>query len=196
VKPWALAIACLALVGAPAGWFVTDRLEADDAFCTSCHLDAATPLHRENAADFAAHPAVSLAAAHAAAGNDAHEDGAFRCIDCHGGTGLLGRARVKLLSARDAFWYATGRFEEPEGMHWPLQDADCRRCHASFAPPVQIRADPAFHELGVHNRALGVACVSCHLSHRRDVLRDFHMLQPAVVRAQCARCHPEYEEGP
>lgn len=197
-KPWLWFLAIALVAGAPAGWFVTDHLESDNAFCTSCHLDAETALHRDNAKDFASRPAVSLAVAHAVAGNDGRDDGAFRCIDCHGGTGFVGRARVKLLSAKDAFWYLTGRFEEPEGMHWPLQDADCRGCHARFDERVVEAGggDPKFHELAVHNQKLGVSCVTCHLSHEREVLRDFHMLQPAVVRAQCAQCHPEFEEDP
>ena len=114
---WGIALAVAAVVAAPTGWVVTDRLEADNAFCVSCHLDAETPLHRDHDADFRARPPVSLAAAHAAAENAEHEDAVFRCIDCHGGTAFLGRARVKLLSAKDAFWYVTGRFEEPDGMH-------------------------------------------------------------------------------
>jgi len=191
------------LMAGPVGWFVTDHLESDNAFCISCHLDASTPLHRDNKADFDARPPVSLAVAHAAAGNDAHEDGAFRCIDCHGGTGLVGRARVKLLSAKDAFWYVTGRFEEPDGMHWPLRDEDCGSCHASFeereADWVEDAdgmggggANPAFHELAVHNRELSASCVSCHLSHERGGLESHFFVHPANVRTQCARCHPEF----
>ena len=45
---------------------------------------------------------LKLAAAHAAAGNQGRPaDPGFRCIDCHGGVGLPGRARVKALAAMD-----------------------------------------------------------------------------------------------
>lgn len=183
------AIAAGAL-GGPLGWAVTDRLEQDDRFCIACHLEPDVPLHIDNFEDFRDRPAVSLAVAHAAAGNDAHDDGAFRCIDCHGGTGLTGRARVKLLSAKDAFWYAVGRFEEPDGMRWPLRDADCTWCHASFEERADA-ANPAFHALPVHNVELGVGCVECHLSHERGGLADHDFLHPERVREQCARCHAE-----
>ena len=191
-----LAAALAAAAAGAAGWTITDRLEQDDAFCVSCHLTPDVPLHAENHADWLARPAVSLAVAHAAAGNDARGDGAFRCIDCHGGTGAVGRARVKLLSARDGFWYAVGRFEEPEGMRWPLWDEDCSRCHGSFEEVGSGDAatpDPAFHELAVHNTDLGVACVECHVSHERGGLAEHDFLHPQQVRAQCARCHPEFE---
>jgi hypothetical protein len=189
-----LLTAIAAALALPAGWCGTDRLEQDDAFCNACHLPGGATLHEAQLADFRARPAVSLAVAHAAAGNDARGDGAFRCIDCHGGTGLAGRARVKLLSARDALVYVTGRFAEPEGMRWPLRDEDCRRCHATFAARVREWDAPAFHELPVHNRELGVDCVECHLAHPRGGLAERGFVHPEPVRAQCARCHSEFEE--
>lgn len=184
-----------AAVAAPTGWLVTDQLEQDDAFCVSCHLDVETPLHEQKLADFRGRPPVALAAAHAAAGNDAAADGAFRCIDCHGGTGLLGRARVKALSAKDAFWYVVGRFDEPDQMHWPLWDADCRKCHQSYTATSGASADPLFHEVAEHNTELPVTCVECHRSHDREGLASHYFVVPDVVRSQCARCHLEFEEA-
>lgn len=183
----------------PAGWWASDRLEADDAFCTACHLPSGEPLHAAKLADFRARPAATLAAAHAAAGLAPHGP-AFRCIDCHGGVGLVGRARVKALALRDAAVYVTGRFEEPRAMRWPLADADCRKCHAEFsrgasASESSDAARPSFHGLAVHNRELGVRCVTCHAAHAPDGLPDHHFLQPEAVRATCVRCHPEFAEG-
>jgi hypothetical protein len=153
-------------------------------------------LHERIRKDFDARPIVNLVGVHASAGIGADDAGAsreFRCIDCHGGTGVLGRTRTKVLAAKDAFWYVVGHFEEPTGMSWPLLDADCRKCHARFDPPVEGAAVPAFHALGLHNVELGVGCVECHLSHRIGGLEDLYYLQPSNVRRQCARCHSEYE---
>jgi len=193
----ALVVITLAVAAVPLGWYASDRVEENDAFCTSCHLPSGATLHEENARDFAAQPTVSLAAAHAVAGNEARLDGAFRCIDCHGGTGLAGRARVKLLSLRDAAIYLMGDFDEPHGMTWPLREEDCRSCHLEFAREgVASEAWEAapFHSLAVHNRELGVNCVECHGAHERGGLSDRNFLHPEPVRAQCARCHPEFEE--
>ncbi len=184
-----------AVIAAPTGWFVTDHLEQDDEFCVSCHLTAETPLHEHKLADFRGRPAVSLVAAHAVAGNEAAADGAFRCIDCHGGVGLVGRARVKALSAKDAFWYVVGRFDEPDQMHWPLWDQDCTQCHATYTATAPEGADPLFHEIAEHNAELGVDCVECHLSHDTEALASHYYVVPGPVRTQCARCHPEFEEA-
>jgi nitrate/TMAO reductase-like tetraheme cytochrome c subunit len=194
---WLTALAVVIAGGlmAVGGWVGTDRLEQDNDFCNACHLDgwlSGTPLHLEHRRDLDARPPLSLAAAHAAAGHrERPDDPAFRCIDCHGGVGLVGRARVKVLAAKDAFWWVVGRFEEPDGMHWPLLEQDCRQCHPDFETKAGEFEDPAFHDLPVHNRRLGVECVECHLAHETDVDRDRWHLAPDLVREQCARCHSE-----
>jgi nitrate/TMAO reductase-like tetraheme cytochrome c subunit len=191
-----LALATLAApVLAASGWAVTDRLEQDDDFCNACHLSEDVPLHIEIRRDFDASPAASLASAHGAARAAHRDDGAFRCIDCHGGAGAFGRARVKALAAKDAFSYVIGHFEEPRSMRWPLRDEDCRACHASFEDVDTGRwGEQAFHALAVHNARLGVDCVECHLAHATDVDAGAAYLHTAGVRAQCARCHSEFSE--
>ncbi len=192
----ALAAAVLAASLAAVGWVVTDHWEQDNDFCNACHSSAGMPLHSEIRRDFDARPAASLASAHAAAGAAWRDDGAFRCIDCHGGTSLLGRARVKALAAKDGLVYVSGRFEEPKAMRWPLWDEDCRKCHASFdAPGRDAWRAPAFHELAVHNVELGVDCVECHRVHEVRVEPGVHFLDNEAVRAQCARCHSDFAQG-
>ena len=194
---WLPAAAILgAALAAPTGWVVTDRLEQDDDFCNACHLEPEVPLHLDIRRDFQASPPASLAAAHASAGSEVHADGAFRCIDCHGGTSWTGRARVKVLAAKDAFWYVVGHFEEPTGMRWPLWDEDCTKCHAGFdESEPEAWENPRFHQLAVHNVELGVDCVECHSSHQAEGDPDHHFLRAREVRSQCSRCHAEFEEG-
>jgi len=175
-----------------AGWGISDRMERNDDFCVSCHIEPDRPLHAAIRSDFDARPPASLAALHRSTGERGLE--VFHCIDCHGGVSLHGRARVKALAVKDAFFYAIGRFEEPTEMRWPLWDEDCRQCHARFdESEVAAWGSPRFHQLSVHNVELGVDCVACHEAHEAGNPEGYHLRAP-VVRRQCARCHSEYEE--
>jgi hypothetical protein len=178
-------IAAAGLMAAlPLGWGISDRLESDDRFCLSCHLAPEAPLHERIFAEYATRPPANLASAHAAAAGGA----SFRCIDCHGGTGLVGRARVKLVSVRDALYYALGAFEEPQGMRHPLWDEDCAKCHETYDPPPQ----GAFHDLEAHNLDFPYACVECHRAHPVFDLRLPPFLSRDVVLPVCRNCHEEF----
>jgi predicted CXXCH cytochrome family protein len=182
--------ATVLLVITAVAWSVSDRLERDDDFCTSCHIAPGRPLHAAIRRGFGAEPAATLAAAHRGA-----RESDFHCIDCHGGVGVRGRVRVKALAAKDAFFYVIGDFEEPTRMRWPLWDEDCRQCHDAFDErAVEAWQSPRFHQLPLHNAALGVDCVECHRAHAVGN-PDGYFLRAPEVRQQCARCHSEYEEG-
>jgi len=58
--------------------------------------------------------------------------------------------------------YLTGDFDEPDGMRWPLWDADCLQCHPRFEPKGRGFDGEAFHDRPGHNEGLGVDCVECH----------------------------------
>ncbi len=177
-------------------WTASDRLERENEFCLGCHLTPEVRLHDPIGRDFERRPPASLAARHAQVGAADREDEGFRCIECHGGTSWPGRLRVKLLAARDAFWYVSGHFEEPERMPWPLWDEDCRKCHASFDLTRSGDWDSRpFHEGLGHNENLGVACVECHRVHDTGVDPEASFLRASHVRTQCARCHSEFREG-
>jgi hypothetical protein len=194
---WGLLVVAAAagMLAASGGWVITDRLEQDNDFCNACHLEPGLPLHDEIRRDFDANPPASLAGAHGLVGNRARGD-AFRCIDCHGGVSWLGKLRVKTLAGKDAFWWLVGRFDEPDGMRWPLWDEDCSQCHASFeTSEPESWHSPRFHQLPVHNASLGVGYVECHFSHESFVDVAAYFLDAERVRPQCARCHPEFEEG-
>lgn len=196
LRGWLGAGALAAVLLFPAGWMLSDRLEQDDDFCNACHLTPAQPLHERIRDDFDARPGSNLASAHAVAGNEKRVDGTFRCIDCHGGAGLLGRARVKALAAKDAFWYVMGDFEEPKSMRWPLWDEDCTKCHGAFETKGAASggAQP-FHGVPLHNAGFEVGCASCHASHEAAGNPQAYFLDASRLRPLCARCHHEFSEG-
>jgi nitrate/TMAO reductase-like tetraheme cytochrome c subunit len=187
----------LVLVGLSAGWVASDALERNNDFCNACHLRGegeTVPLHRDIRRDFDGRPAVDLAALHAVALPDERPGyPSMRCIDCHGGVGLVGRARVKWLAAKDAFWWVVGDFEEPRQMNHPLWDADCLQCHADVRQGRVGQSDRDFHAIAVHNTDLEIACVDCHEAHERGPA-DYHFLRAEVVRPECAKCHSEFDQ--
>jgi hypothetical protein len=188
------ALVIVLLLAITTAWWTTDALEADNDFCNRCHLPNGRPLHTDIRDDFDGRPPASLAARHASADlPDRPDDPDFRCIDCHGGVGLAGRAGVKLLSIWDSTLYLTGHFQEPDGMRWPLRDASCARCHPSFERKGSGFDGEAFHDRPGHNQDLGVDCVACHEVHASDARADLWFLRPDAVRARCAECHVEYE---
>ena len=194
LRALAIAAAC-GMFLSMAGWMVTDRLEQRNDFCTDCHLEPDVPLHIDIRRGFDVVPPRSLASLHGGTAVEGREDPDFRCIDCHGGESWIGRARVKALAAKDAFWYAVGHFEEPSQMEWTLWDEDCRKCHPGFdTSPSQPWENRRFHELPLHNVDLGVDCVECHQSHDSTGDPAAQFLRVDWIRTQCSRCHVEFKE--
>ncbi len=178
-----------------AGWLITDFLERDNDFCNACHLQPEVPLHIGIRNDFDARPPTNLAGLHGAtavAGRAQRE--ATRCIDCHRGVGLLGRAEVKLLAARDSLVWLSGNFDEPTEMSHPMGEPDCRQCHVAFNVPDEFAVELGFHAHSVHNADLGVSCVECHSVHDGGPDPALFFLDAGRVRVECARCHSEFQE--
>lgn len=178
---WIALVAAAAL--APLGWVVSDHLESRNDFCTSCHLDATTPLHAELRRNFESAPAVNMASAHFA------HDQTFRCIDCHRGASFPNRVRVKLLAMRDTLMYLTGRFDEPTEMRHPLWNEDCTQCHRKYKP----ERDTDFHGIEVHNLPnFQLNCVQCHQSHPTGRSKELAWLAREPLVEQCRNCHEEF----
>jgi predicted CXXCH cytochrome family protein len=127
-----LGAALLALGSAPVGWAVIDRLESDNAFCVSCHLEPGRPLHEQKASQFETSPAQNLAAAHRVAREE------FTCIECHGGQTM----RHPLWDEDCARCHRTYRAERDDAFHalavhnvdLPHACVECHETHPTGAP--------------------------------------------------------------
>ncbi len=163
------------------------HLERDNRFCIACHRPDGQRLHGELFDRYEAKPPVNLSAARAAAKN------AAKCIDCHGGLGVVGRSRILFIAAWDSLRYVAGRFGEPERMAVPLRDPDCVQCHTDYNvgpwPEGGQAGGRDFHKHPDH-RVLPITCVDCHTSHVRGDPR-IAFLENAVVLPLCRRCHKE-----
>jgi nitrate/TMAO reductase-like tetraheme cytochrome c subunit len=180
----------LALVVGVAGWGVSDRLEQRNDFCVSCHLPDGARLHAETRENFDRVIPLNLAGVHGRGWVEEREDSAFRCIDCHAGSGAAERTKIKLLAARDAVRYAFGSFAEPEGMPFALSGETCLGCHPTFrhsaAPGWTVQA---YHGHPDHDGEAAPSCVSCHAVHEEDGdAFAYFMARPRVI-ARCRECH-------
>ena len=191
-----IAIVTVAGVALCVGWFATDWLESKNDFCNACHLPGGAVLHENIREGFDSRPVRNLAGVHGASrGGFENGDREFRCIDCHGGVGWMGRAKVKLLAGKDAMVWMTGDFDEPDHMQYPLGENDSRQCHEELATDPNDESESLrFHDLSVHNVDLGVVCVEFHTIHDGGNESATFYLDTTGVRAQCARCHSEYQE--
>ena len=171
-------------------WGYSDRLERDNAFCNACHLSDGTPLHLEIRERFDRVVPSNLAGVHGRGWVEDRPDPAFRCVDCHAGSGMVERTRVKLLAARDAIRYLAGRFEEPRRMDFDLSPATCLHCHGAF----RHSAAPgwtfvAYHGRPEHAPDRGPACVRCHAVHETDGDPFAYFMNRPRVDRQCRICH-------
>ncbi len=172
------------------GWAVSDRLERRNDFCNACHLPDGTLLHLEIREHFDRIIPINLAGMHGRGWVEDREDSAFRCIDCHAGSGLLERGSIKLLAARDGIRYAVGAFEEPDGMPFALSAETCLRCHPRFrhsaAPGWML---DAYHGPRVHDLPEAPPCVRCHAVHEEDGDAFAYFMNRTRVDGECRKCH-------
>lgn len=181
----ALAGAVALVSGTTAIAYVSHR-ERDNRFCVSCHLPDGKRLHAALFDRYAANPPVNLSALHKTKKE-------VKCIDCHGGVGVVGRSRVLALAAKDSLKYVAGRFKESERMTTPLWDQDCVQCHGDYNagsfPEGGQAGGRDFHKHPDH-RTLPTTCVECHTSHVAGDPR-IGFLNNNVVLPLCRRCHKE-----
>ena len=175
----------IVLVG---GLSYTSYLEQDSNFCASCHTQPESSyLARFLQAD-ATNSAPDLASFH-------HRKKDVRCIDCHVGEGILGRATVISLAAWDAAKHYTGIARQPAVIVFPVQNEACLKCH------LQDVTKPGFdnHE---HNKYYdpqlsppSIQCVNCHVSHRTGDERTAFQFRDAIL-PRCEYCHQQTGKGP
>lgn len=187
---WAPVVPLLVLLLGGVGWGVSDRLEQQNDFCNACHLADGIPLHIETREKFDRVMPVDLAGVHGRGWVEDREDSAFRCIDCHAGTGAVERTKVKLLAARDGLRYVIGSFDEPEGMPFDLSPATCKGCHPGFrhsaAPGWTLEA---YHGRDGHDTKEAPPCVHCHTVHEDGGDAFAYYMRRARIDRKCRECH-------
>jgi len=176
----ALGLLVLALAG---GVAYATRLEQNDAFCASCHTQPEAMFYERSLRAY--EEPVDLASA--------HRPDEVRCIDCHGGEGLVRRAQVLALAAKDALKFYSGRYQQPAMMAIILPGTACYKCHreAVDAPGFENH----LHNLLYDPEAPSLPCVRCHLSHEPADELALFVVEDVALEA-CEFCHLGMGRGP
>ncbi len=176
----------LALLGVGTGAGLA--LEERDSFCASCHTEPETAYVAQ--AQTVSGRSTTLAASHARldAPSAAASFSPVKCIDCHGGVGLTGRAQTLFeLGVGDTLAFVSGRAQQPARTTRPLPNANCARCHgAALAEP---GFENHFHTKLAELQAPPLACVACHVSHSDQADPAQMYIRRAVVYPLCNECH-------
>ncbi len=171
------AVVVLLIFGAAGGTAYAIQQENQDAFCASCHTEPESKYYQaslaQNSPDLAAFHAQKQA----------------RCIDCHSGGGVFGRAEGLAQGAQDLVAYQSGRYHAPAITLSKLGDGSCLKCHADVASNGGFNNH--FHAFlsrwqSVDSNA--AHCVDCHVAHQQgDPNQQF--LATQTVQNICQGCH-------
>lgn len=155
------------------------HLEQNNSFCASCHTQPEFEYYQRLIDS--QQPTTDLATFHLR-----HEE-AVKCIDCHGGEGLAGRAQVLAKSAWDALKFLVGVHRQPAMMSIRLPDQACSKCHQDVY--YQPGFENHFHN-EIPNSMQTFRCLDCHLAHPLgDPTISFGTRD--VFFPECVRCHQE-----
>ncbi len=174
------------LIVIAAGFLVFAKVEENDAFCASCHSQPETIYFERTQST----NAVDLASSHAMLAQHQAEAVSTRCIDCHSGPGLVGRASAMSQGVHDAIRWVSGTARQPAVQTVPIADANCLQCHMEV--PQAADFDSHFHRHLARWQqvdATAATCASCHTSHTTDGNAAIGFLQQQRTLTACDSCH-------
>ena len=202
---WVLVgIVVVGILFAAAGFTFAASQETHDPFCASCHSQPESTFYQRS---IASQP-VDLASFHTTQGT--------RCIDCHAGPGVLGRMQAELLGARNAVAWYTGTAVQPAPLTFPIQDANCLKCHQDvtqrgYVPKQSVTivggegrrggeegGSNHWHEFLARWQATAAnagTCTSCHSGHSTEGTAQTGFENALTTRAVCEGCHQVLREG-
>ncbi len=158
---------------------VAASMEEHDSFCASCHTQPETDFYGRS---LAANP-IDLASFHTTKQT--------RCIECHSGVGIPGRASAIMLGARNAVAFYTRTAKQPAPLTVPVGDDHCVKCHASVYDSTDFNNH--FHNFLPRWQAAdpntAASCVDCHSAHTTDGDAQAAFLSQAKTDQVCQSCH-------
>jgi hypothetical protein len=161
---------------------VSLALENQDVFCASCHTEPEATYYLH----FTQPNPVTLAALHTQKKTD--------CIDCHSGSGILGRSKGLTQGAQDLMAFLSGTYRHPAVALNPLGDDSCLKCHQDVSQrrPGGSRATNGHYHLFLPRWQAAdpqaAYCVTCHTAHTYGLDGLQFMTQGRLAQV-CDDCH-------
>ncbi len=157
------------------------RLEANDSFCASCHVEPETTYYQ---ASLEPAQADTLAVFHAGVQT--------RCIDCHSRKWIPGRlwAHWGGLQNLLAFW--SDDYTTPSVTTRPVGDGGCSKCHSDMT---WVSERPGhYHSPWLRRRWRAAdgptnTCEACHPAHKPVAPMADRFMDANDIELQCDACH-------
>lgn len=159
------------------------NLENHDAFCASCHTQPESTYFQQSQNQ----TPETLASFHTGKST--------RCIDCHSGSGSLGRVEGLMQGGQDLISFVSGRYHNPAITTNPISDDTCLKCHDQVAATQDFNNH--FHVFLTRWQSVdpnAARCVTCHTSHQKNPSDQAFLNAPAVDTI-CQQCHAKIREG-
>jgi hypothetical protein len=159
-----------------------------DPFCASCHTQPESEYF-----DRSLRLPSDLASA--------HTPEEVRCIDCHSGPGIAGRAGSLQQGASDLAAFIYGGYAAPAITTNPVGDGGCTKCHdqpsavKDLSAPVEGISSSHYHfaeytaEWTLREPDPRGSCVICHPGHTLGGLEGQAFSSNAAVQPACEACH-------
>ena len=157
------------------------RLESNDTFCASCHVEPEGTYFNQS---LRSTQPVALAAFHA--GKNTH------CIDCHSRKWLPGRLWAQWGGLQNLLAYRSGHYRSPSVTTRPVGDDGCSKCHSDVT---WVSERPGhYHSPWLRQRwrlAGGPmnTCEVCHPSHTVVTNESDRFMDIDRIETQCDACH-------
>jgi hypothetical protein len=186
--PLIAGVFALGIIVAAAGFAYAANMESKDAFCSSCHTQPETTFFERSTAE----SRVDLASY--------HQTKQTHCIDCHSGSGVVGRVQAELTGAHNAFAFYTGTAIQPGKLAGAYPDENCLKCHQKVTARTQAMEEGGeqhWHAFLTNWQAQdpnAATCVSCHPGHSTDVAANNNYQNIPETRAVCNACHQALRE--
>jgi len=159
-------------------------MEEHDSFCSSCHTQPESTYYTRARAGGTPSDLATF-----------HHTKQARCIECHSGQGLTGRANAIMMGAHNALAWFTGTATQPASLTIPISDENCLKCHTDVL--TRGGFNNHYHELLPRWQAMdpqAASCVTCHTTHATDGDPKLGFLNQVKTEQVCQMCHNQLAE--